>query len=43
MGIGRQMALEIAKLYNCCILVVDLRKDLFDQITKEVEEAGGTC
>lgn len=34
MGIGRQMAIEIATLYKCSILVVDLRKDLFDQITK---------
>jgi NADPH:quinone reductase-like Zn-dependent oxidoreductase len=43
MGIGRQMALELARLYGCSILVVDRRKDLFDQITSEITAAGGTC
>ena len=43
MGIGRQMALEIARLYNCTILVIDLRKDLFESITSEIEESGGKC
>lgn len=33
MGIGRQMALEIARQYKSIILVVDRRKDLFDQIS----------
>ena len=30
MGIGKLMAIEIATLYQCTILVVDLRKDLFE-------------
>jgi high-affinity Fe2+/Pb2+ permease len=34
MGIGRQMALEIARLHQSAILVIDRRKDLFDQITQ---------
>lgn len=42
-GIGRQMALEIAKLYHCSILVVDIKKELFDKIAAEISEAGGTC
>jgi len=37
MGIGRQMALEIAKLYKCKILIVDRRKELFPKIQKEIE------
>jgi FlaA1/EpsC-like NDP-sugar epimerase len=43
MGIGRQMALDIARRYNSKILVIDRRADLFDQITKEIKEAGGFC
>ena len=43
MGIGRQMALEIAAVYQCTIMVVDLRKDLFDQISSEIKSAGGAC
>ena len=43
MGIGRQMALEIAKLYKCSLLIIDRRKDLFDKITEEIKEAGGSC
>lgn len=42
-GIGRQMALQIARLYHSRILVVDRRRDLFDQISKELVEAGATC
>jgi len=29
MGIGKQMALEIAKLYHCSIMIVDIKRDLF--------------
>jgi len=43
MGIGRQMALDIAKKYQSRIMVIDRRADLFDQITKEITEAGGSC
>jgi len=32
MGIGRQMALELAQLYNCRLLIIDIRKDLFAKI-----------
>lgn len=43
MGIGRQMALIIAKKYHSKIMVIDRRGDLFDSINKEINEAGGTC
>jgi len=29
LGIGREMAIEIAKLYHCKIMIVDYRDDLF--------------
>ena len=32
MGLGRQMAIEAAKVYHCTILIVDFRKDLFDDV-----------
>lgn len=43
MGIGKQMALELARLYKCRLLVIDRRKDLFEEIAKEINECGGTC
>jgi short-subunit dehydrogenase len=43
MGIGRQMALELARLYNCRLLIIDRRKDLFAKIEQEIKEAGGSC
>jgi NADPH:quinone reductase-like Zn-dependent oxidoreductase len=43
MGIGRHMALELASLYGCRIVIVDRRKDLFATIAAEVKTAGGQC
>ena len=43
MGIGKQMALELAKRYQCSLLIIDRRKDLFASVTAEIAEIGGTC
>ena len=43
MGIGRQITLELARLYNCRLLIIDRMKDLFNKIIDEVNEAGGMC
>lgn len=34
MGIGKEMALELARLYHCRILIIDLRSDLFEDVSK---------
>ena len=34
MGIGKEMALELARLYHCRILILDLRSDLFEEASK---------
>ena len=43
MGIGKQMALELAKLYKCHFTIIDRRKDLFDLTVKDIETLGGKC
>jgi hypothetical protein len=34
MGIGKQMALELAKKYHPTLLIIDRRDDLFDGVRK---------
>ena len=43
MGIGRDMALELARLYKCRLLIVDIRKDLFEETISDVEKEGSKC
>ena len=38
MGIGKVMALELAKKYQCNLIVADRRKDLFEELASEVEK-----
>lgn len=42
MGIGRQMALELAKLYKHILLIIDRRDDLFENLTKQLSDLGDT-
>ena len=41
MGIGKLMAIEIAKLYNSKIIIVDRRKDLFETVSEEIKKNNG--
>lgn len=34
MGIGKEMALELTRLYHCRILILDFRSDLFEEVSK---------
>jgi len=36
MGIGKEMALELTRKYGCRLLIVDIRKDLFDETIKDI-------
>ena len=38
MGIGKIMAIEIAQQYHCTIIIVDKRKDLFEDISSEIKK-----
>lgn len=38
MGIGKVMAVEIARLYHSTILIVDRRKDLFEAVSHEIKK-----
>ena len=42
-GVGRVMALEVARLYHCVIIVVDKRRDLFEAMSEEMKEHDATC
>lgn len=33
-GIGKEMALELTRLFRCRILILDLRSDLFEEVSK---------
>ena len=41
MGIGKLMAVEIAKLYHSTIIIVDRRKDLFEEVSEEIKKNNG--
>ena len=43
MGIGKDMALELARLYKCRLLIVDIRKDLFEETISDVAKLGSKC
>lgn len=43
MGIGRVMALEIARLYHCVIIIVDKRRDLFEEVSEAVRQHDAAC
>ncbi len=32
MGIGKEMALELARTYHCRILAIDIKSELFDEL-----------
>lgn len=34
MGIGKKMAIHLAKTYNCYLIIVDRRKDLFEDVSQ---------
>ena len=34
MGIGKEMALELARKYQCRLLLIDIRQDLFPETIK---------
>ena len=36
MGIGKQAALIIASTYKCKLVIIDLRKDLFESCAKSI-------
>jgi 3-oxoacyl-[acyl-carrier protein] reductase len=42
-GIGKEMILELAQLYHCRILVIDLKSELFDDLSREINALGGNC
>lgn len=43
MGIGKLMAIELAKLYHPTIIIIDRKKDLFEEIANEIKEQNGIC
>lgn len=42
-GIGRVMAIEIAKNYKSTIIIVDKRKDLFQEMDHEIKKFNSIC
>lgn len=42
-GIGKLMSIQIAKQYHSTILLVDKRKDLFEEVCKEIKKYNGIC
>ena len=43
MGIGREMAIELARLYHATIIIIDRRKDLFEDVSAEIKKYNGIC
>ena len=38
MGIGKIMAIELARLYHPTIIIVDRRKDLFESVSEQIKQ-----
>ena len=43
MGIGKIMAVEMARKYRCRVVAVDRRQDLFEELAKEIQNNEGSC
>ncbi len=37
------MVLELARMYHCRILIIDVKSELFDEISTEIAALGGSC